>query len=336
MTVNVLYVDDEGNFLDITRKLLEAEGIEVVTTASVSEALAFLRQKGPCDVIVSDYMMPENNGIDFLKAIRRENINIPFILVTGNGDEEVAIEALNNGAKFYVKKRAGSKLFADLISKIRAAAKEKEMFEHLENSRKTFRLLFGISRHNFVNQLQAVLAWMELYQCPEKVFAPIRRMQSLLEETKRYADLGEEMPTWISIKDILAELAKVSSLEIVDKTDGFKILTEKAILTGVFETLADNTQRHGGKEVTRMTISAMLAPEGDGSAYLVFEDNGCGVPIEEKRDIFKMGVGKHTGLGLHFSRELLRIVGMSIKENGIPGKGARFQIEIPKNLYIFE
>ncbi len=63
---------------------------------------------------------------------------------------------------------------------------------------------------------------------------------------------------------------------------------------------------------------------------LVCEDDGDGVPAEEKEKIFERGFGKNTGLGLSLSREILSITGITISETGEPGKGARFEMTVPK------
>jgi DNA-binding response OmpR family regulator len=72
------------------------------------------------DVIVSDYVMPEMDGISFLKWVRSLEPEIPFILFTGKGREEVVIEALNNGADYYLQKDANPRiLYAELTHQIR-------------------------------------------------------------------------------------------------------------------------------------------------------------------------------------------------------------------------
>jgi signal transduction histidine kinase len=63
---------------------------------------------------------------------------------------------------------------------------------------------------------------------------------------------------------------------------------------------------------------------------LIYEDNGIGVPQEEKAIIFDSGHGKNTGLGLHLARQILAITNITIVETGEPGKGARFEIIVPE------
>ncbi|NLA38955.1 MAG: response regulator, partial [Methanomicrobiales archaeon] len=102
--VRVLVVDDEPAFLELTRAWLEWSGdIQVEVTASAVQGLSMLA-KTRYDAIVSDYKMPEMDGIEFLKEVRRRGMAIPFIIISGRGNEEVVIDALNSGADFYLQK----------------------------------------------------------------------------------------------------------------------------------------------------------------------------------------------------------------------------------------
>lgn len=100
--MDVLYIDDEEALLDVGKAFLELSGDMIVdTTTSVKGAWALMAEKR-YDAIISDYQMPEMNGIEFLKMLRSQGNGIPFVLFTGKGREEVVIEALNSGADFYM------------------------------------------------------------------------------------------------------------------------------------------------------------------------------------------------------------------------------------------
>ena len=91
-----MHVDDETGFLESTKQILEMNApVCVYPAASVEEAKEILKTS-KVDVIVSDYPMPLENGLKFLKELRETNVDIPFILFTGMGREKVAIEALND------------------------------------------------------------------------------------------------------------------------------------------------------------------------------------------------------------------------------------------------
>jgi len=66
---------------------------------------------------------------------------------------------------------------------------------------------------------------------------------------------------------------------------------------------------------------------------ILYEDDGVGIPAGDKKKLFQKGFGKHTGLGLFLSRELLAITGITITEDGEPGKGARFGITVPPGAF---
>lgn len=117
-TLRVLMVDDEQSFLDQAEIFLEKqnENFEVVTAPSAKKALESLEDED-FDVIVSDYLMPEMDGLEFLKKIRGEKeLTIPFIIFTGRGREEVAMKALNSGADRYLQKRGEPKSQFDVLS----------------------------------------------------------------------------------------------------------------------------------------------------------------------------------------------------------------------------
>ncbi|MGD9936710.1 MAG: PAS domain S-box protein [Methanoregulaceae archaeon] len=135
MTINVLYVDDEPALLELFRLFLGQEpGFQVRTAASGREALMELA-RSPVDVVVSDYQMPVMNGIELLKACRRDFGEIPFILFTGRGREEIVIEAIDNGADFYLQKGGEPEAqFAELLHKCRQAVRRRRAEAALRES----------------------------------------------------------------------------------------------------------------------------------------------------------------------------------------------------------
>ena len=135
--LRVLYVDDEPYLLDIGKRFLERHAhFSVDIILSASDALTLLGQKN-YDAIIADYQMPGMDGIGFLKAVRASGNDIPFILFTGRGREEIVITALNEGADFYIQKGGEMKSqFAELAHKIRQAAGKRRAEQALRDSQK--------------------------------------------------------------------------------------------------------------------------------------------------------------------------------------------------------
>jgi CheY-like chemotaxis protein len=102
--LSVLIIDDEEEVLSVTKLFLERFGdMKISTTRSAKESLGLLNNQ-TFDAIIVDYDMPEINGIEFLKILRSKGDTTPVIVFTGVGREYAAIEALNNGANFFLKK----------------------------------------------------------------------------------------------------------------------------------------------------------------------------------------------------------------------------------------
>jgi len=139
---NILYVDDEPDLLELGTEFLESDGTFAVDTfPSACEALDRL-QTTRYDAIVSDYKMPDMDGIAFLTTLRAGGNTTPFIIFTGKGQEDVVIEALNNGADSYLKKDDKTQSrFAELAYWIRHAISQKRDDQVLKESEEKYRFL---------------------------------------------------------------------------------------------------------------------------------------------------------------------------------------------------
>lgn len=142
----ILYVDDERTLRELGKAYLERDGqFSVETVTSAPAALTLLETKA-YDAIIADYQMPKMNGIEFLKRVRSLGNTIPFILFTGRGREEVVIQALNEGADFYLQKGGDPRsLFIELSHKIRLAIAHKRAKTALAESEERFRNIYNES-----------------------------------------------------------------------------------------------------------------------------------------------------------------------------------------------
>jgi PAS domain S-box-containing protein len=213
----------------------------------------------------------------------------------------------------------------------------------LQLANRKLNLLSSITRHDILNQLTALLGYLELsresMQDPSdstlitKEIEAARTIRRQIEFTRDYQETGVRAPLWQNLQEIIGKVGKSLPLNgvILEATLGNLEVYADPLLEKIFYNLMDNALKHGGG-VTKIRYQA--AESGDGLTILC-EDDGRGIPAKEKKMIFTHGYGRHTGLGLFLSREILSITGISIAEKGEAGKGARFEITIPTGTYRF-
>jgi len=208
---------------------------------------------------------------------------------------------------------------------------------------KKLNLLSGITRHDINNQLTGLLGYLELskdtgtdpkmleYITREEVLA--RTIQREIAFTKDYEEIGLHVPQWQNVAKILRAdwSSRQPGIVILNtELDGLEVYADP-LLEKIFGNLIDNSLRHG-KKVSQIRISYAIH---DPDLVLIYEDNGVGIPESDKDHIFEKGFGRHTGMGLFLSREILNITGLSIRETGTRGEGARFEIALPSGRFRF-
>jgi PAS domain S-box-containing protein len=136
-TIRVLHVDDDAGFLAVAKQCLEEQSQFQVDTAQSAKEAREKTKHSEYDVIVSDYKMPEKNGLELLRELRHQGNDVPFILFTCKGKEEIAIEALNSGVYRYVGKEGNAEvtygeLKRSICDAVRGQRAEK-LFREAEN-----------------------------------------------------------------------------------------------------------------------------------------------------------------------------------------------------------
>jgi PAS domain S-box-containing protein len=218
--------------------------------------------------------------------------------------------------------------------------------EALFQANKKLNLLSSITRHDILNQLTVLEGYLKLSEefvhVPANVGDFIKKeikaaetIENQIGFTRVYQNMGVNAPTWqnanANISRAVAALPMRNIRVKMDCTD-FEVLADP-LLEKVFFNLVDNALRHGGDTMTTVRFSSH---ESDSGMMIVCEDDGVGISRKDKKYLFERGFGKHTGFGLYLIREILSITGITISETGEPGKGARFEILVPKGGYRFE
>jgi CheY-like chemotaxis protein len=146
-TTRVLVVDDDPGFAELTGLRLERCD-EAFETVAETGGEAGLDHIGEVDCVVSDYDMPGTDGLEFLAAVREREPDLPFVLFTGKGSEEIASRAISAGVTDYLQKGSGDERYEMLANRVRNAV-ERSRAEFVERTETRYRRLveqnlFGI------------------------------------------------------------------------------------------------------------------------------------------------------------------------------------------------
>jgi PAS domain S-box-containing protein len=211
----------------------------------------------------------------------------------------------------------------------------------LQMAAKKLNILSSITRHDILNQLMILGGYLvlskdsvrdpELLTFIKKEEEAVTSIRRQIEFTRYYEDIGVNAPQWQDIAAVIR--SSISQLVTEGITidiafSGVEVFADP-LISKVFYNLAENSIRHGD----HVTLIRFRCEETDAGAVITYEDNGTGIPTEDKEHIFGKGFGKHTGLGLFLTREILAITNITIRENGEPDKGVRFEILIPRDMY---
>jgi len=207
--------------------------------------------------------------------------------------------------------------------------------EALRLANRQLNLLTGITRHDILNNMTVLLGYLHLAEedpanprVPEflrKMESTAANIRSQIEFTRIYQDLGTHEPQWLDLTMIIRHIKVPEEIALIADLENISVFASP-MFEKVFFNLIDNSIRHG-ERVTGIRVSCQKS--GD-DLVIVWEDNGVGIPGKDKEHIFERGFGKNTGLGMFLAREVLALTGITIRETGVEGTGARFEIMVPQ------
>jgi PAS domain S-box-containing protein len=228
----------------------------------------------------------------------------------------------------------------DITQRKKAENTLKEMLKELEKTNEKLGVIGKFTRHDIRNKLSLILNHIYLakrdsdnivatFTQLEKIESTVYQIEKLLGFLRIYERMGTEETSYIDVKKTVKEaislLTSLDDIKLVNECDGLTVLAD-SLLRQVFYNLIENTMKHGEK-VTKIKLHCTEDEQG---LKLFYEDDGVGIPANEKELIFNEGYGKGTGYGLYLIKKICEAYGWKFTETGTPGKGAKFVMTIPK------
>ncbi|MBR1369255.1 hypothetical protein RJ53_06995 [Methanocalculus chunghsingensis] len=204
----------------------------------------------------------------------------------------------------------------------------------LHSANRKLQILSRVTRHDIQNRIMSLQGYLalaeDLGENPEqrKYLDEVKRASTIIQDqiafTGHYEDVGMGRPTWIPLSMVIGTIEK-TRIPIRNHCSNLSIFADP-MLEKVFANLLDNTVRYADGA----TGIDIRCEERDGDLLIIWEDDGPGIPDDQKELIFERGFGKNTGFGLFLAVEIVSITGITLCETGIYGRGARFEMQVPK------
>ena len=338
--IPLIVIDAKTDRCAALENYLTGTGAYRVITSTSSEVTISWNLATAPGVVIAVHEVGQD-GILFLRNLREKKIDLPVIILAAAYDPDVFRSAVTNRAEYMVMAGAPDSWYPvllQLVEKVLAIRRERDAVAFLN---KKLNLVGSVTRHDVLNQLTAVSGYTELLEMVvtdpqmksyiEKERFALDKIRRQFQFAKDYQNLGTEPPVWQALSSVIRCASDLVALQGVTITDtcGNAAVFADVVLEKAVAQLLDNAVRHG-RSVSEIRISVRDEETG---ALLVIEDNGTGIPAVDKERIFERGFGRYTGWGLFLAREILALTGITITETGVPGKGARFEIHIPREGY---
>ena len=363
--LKILIVDDEEADRITVRRLLKRSGMETqITEAADYEEAKEKMSNNLFDCVLIDYLLPDQDGLTLVREIRQQGVKIPLIILTGHGDEEIAVDMMKAGASDYLSKfrLTPSRLNQAMQNALRIyeaeqeAAIAKQEKEHLAKQKEDF---IARMTHDLRTPLVSANHILELFKeglygeiTPEMsrvIQVIIRSNKNLLEMVSNLLEVyfhenGEKKLNFTKFKIIdlleevfqeLAPLAREKGLELslnAENTGEIFLNGDILELRRVFSNLISNGIKF--TEQGYVKIHLIPATEEDAFVTIVVEDTGIGIAAEELPRIFdRLYSGSvetsTSGLGLYLSRCIIDGHGGSITVTSELERGSSFSVRLP-------
>lgn len=356
MSARVLIVDDLYPNVRLLETKLSLEYFDVVVAMNGPDALAIC-ERGACDVVLLDVMMPGMDGFEVMAALRAGSpLRVPVVFVTAAHDRDLLLRAFDAGVVDYVTKPF---LPEELLARVNAHVGLKLTRDRLERVAREREELVNLVAHDLKNPLTSVLFASDLlinHGCkPERVPRYLQMIHESADDALGYirhylesqagtraraeqngrADLGETLD-WLVRRYEMQLDARGIRVDVLPPQNGAaQVAMDPRVLRQVSENLVTNAMKYapGGD----LTLAARNSAPG--FWQLIVADRGPGIPVARQRELFKPFVRLHdegiddglsSGLGLSLAKQIVVNAGGQLWYEERKSGGSRFIIELPE------
>lgn len=361
----LLVVDDEELLLDALCNSLRTHGYSTTSFTRGEDALQALREQ-PFDLLISDLMMPQLDGIALVKAALEIDPDLVGIIITAGGTIESAVEAMQSGAFDYIQKPVRLKVVLPVISRALGVRQlrldkrelERQVVEHttaLEDANKELEAFASTVSHDLRAPLRAVKAFSGILaeeygaQLPADAQTLVSHivdgageMEVLINDLLRLCRLSRQplskAPVAVSrlVSDVLQELRRQEGERVIDVKvqDLADIPGDARLLKQVFINLLSNAFKFTRFREPATVEIGCLTDERE-AVYFV-RDNGAGFDMKQNERLFQPFQRLHhkdefegTGVGLTIVQRIINKHGGRVWAEAEPGVGATFFFALP-------
>lgn len=352
--LKILIIDDSEDDRYLYRRTLQKSSNfhYDISEATTGEKGLALIESTPVDCVLLDYSLPGRNGVEVLKTIRAKDLFMPVVILTGQGNEAVAVSAIQEGAQNYISKSRIT--FEALQNVIQSAVERCALEKRIHDQRTSLEIFTRALAHDLKEPVRTIQSFINLItkykDSPDKIedfhqhiHAAADRMALLIETVFLYTQLDgpEKIIKENCDMNLIFEEAKHNLIQLIDEYDA-SIVSEKlphihanrTQLLQVMQNLLANAIHHSDRSVE---IRVGAEERGENWVFSV-RDNGPGISAEYLEKIFipfkKLGdqkKGGGAGLGLAICRKIIEAHDGKITCESTPGLGANFLFSLPKS-----
>ena len=347
--MKIMLVDDEQNQVDSLGIGLMGKGYEVLQTTSAREALNNLNaESDPIGLLITDYAMPEMNGLELLKSVRKRDSSLPVIMMTAFGEKAMVIEALRCRCNGFLEKPFSlDALLEEIQSVLHRQSDESFRLEGLKGDLPQL-------IHQFNNPLMVIRGHADMAQMGltgesarkvkrsmEQIQAAVDKIAGLNQKIIELEKMKHGKMTPVDLKAIargclgmFADLAQYGGISIDADlgNQSLKMRGSRFGLEQMFNNLILNAIESMAESVNKRLVVSAKRINPANTIEVIVRDTGCGIPHHALLDIYKPFYTRKpqgTGLGLAVVSTTVKQHGGKISATSQPGQGTVFNLRLP-------